>query len=80
MTTVVEAIDFQVGRTGTLTPVARVTPVFVGGARIAHATLHNMDEIARKDIRVGDAVSLRRAGDVIPEIVRVLNRQDTGRG
>ncbi|MHB1544366.1 MAG: NAD-dependent DNA ligase LigA [Gammaproteobacteria bacterium] len=80
VTTVVEAIEFQIGRTGTLTPVARVAPVFAGGARIAHATLHNMDEIARKDIRVGDTVSLRRAGDVIPEIIRVLSRQDSGRG
>ncbi len=66
----VEAIEFQVGRTGTLTPVARVTPVFVGGARVVHASLHNVSEMHRKDIRVGDRVVLRRAGDVIPEIVR----------
>lgn len=79
VTTVVEAIEFQVGRTGTLTPVARVRPVFAGGARIVHATLHNMDEIARKDIRVGDTVSLRRAGDVIPEIVGVLGEPDAAR-
>ncbi len=70
--TVIESIEFQVGRTGTLTPVARVRPVFAGGARIAHATLHNLDEIERKDIRLGDTVLLRRAGDVIPEIIRVI--------
>ncbi|NGZ05603.1 MAG: NAD-dependent DNA ligase LigA [Magnetococcales bacterium] len=70
--TVIEAIDIQVGRTGTLTPVARLTPVGVGGVTVTNATLHNFEELARKDLRVGDTVRVRRAGDVIPEVVAML--------
>ncbi len=74
-TTTVKDVVFRVGRTGVLTPVAKVEPVYVGGVNVSNISLHNMDEVQRKDIRIGDTIFIRRAGDVIPQVVKVIHER-----
>ena len=78
-TTVIEGVEFQVGRTGVVTPVALLRPVNIGGVVVKRATLHNQDEIRRKDLRIGDTVLVQRAGDVIPEVIKPIKEKRTGR-
>ena len=77
----IKDIEIQIGRTGALTPVAKIKPINIGGVQVSNATLHNEDEIIRKDIRIGDTVTVERAGDVIPHVVSVdvLKRKNTSK-